>query len=232
MTLTIRPSTSLALVGASGSGKSTIAALLLGLHPPSSPPLSLTYASHPWSTLSTCSLRSQIAYVPQSPVLLPATIANNIAYGLPPTYLTPPTSPHPHPLIEHAARLAGLHDFIASLPLAYNTPVSATSSLSGGQTQRIAIARALARRPKVLVLDEATASLDQEAARGVREMVRGIVDRGDGMAVVWVTHDVEVMRGVDEVAVVEMGRVVEVGAWEDLIGREGGGLRRLLGREM
>jgi ATP-binding cassette subfamily B (MDR/TAP) protein 1 len=204
---------------------------LLGLYPPTSSPRSLTYASHPWSTLSSIGLRAQIAYVPQTPVLLPTTIAHNIVYGLPTSiYLNAdPSLGHPHWLIERAARLAGIHDFIASLPQGYNTLLTDSLSLSGGQAQRLVIARALARRPKVLVMDEPTGSLDRDAANVIRELAKTIVRKGEGLAVVMITHDRATMRAMDQIAVVEGGTVVEVGRWEALMATRGGALRRLMG---
>ena len=217
LTLTIPPGGhSIALVGASGSGKSTLTSLLLGLHPPTSG--TLTFNDHPISTLHIPTLRSLIALVPQNPPLFPTTIANNITYALPST---------PIETIHTAARAAGLHNFITSLPLGYATPIGpGGTGLSGGQATRLAIARAIIRRPKVLILDEATRGLDWGNVRGIREMVRGLVREGVGVVVV--THDVGMMRGCEEVVVLEGGRVRERGGFEELV-RRGGELGRLLG---
>lgn len=194
LTLTIPPGGhSIALVGASGSGKSTLTSLLLGLHPPTSG--SLTFNNHPISTLHLPSLRSLIALVPQNPPLFPTTIANNITYAL--------ASPSLES-IHAAARAAGLHDFITSLPLGYATLIGpGGTGLSGGQATRLAIARAIIRRPKVLILDEATRGLDWGNVRGIWEMVRGLVREGVGVVVV--THDVGMMSGCEEVVVLEGG---------------------------
>ena len=220
LTLTIPPGGhSIALVGASGSGKSTLTSLLLGLHPPTSGTLS--FNNHPIPTLHIPTLRSLIALVPQNPPLFPTTIAKNISYALPTTPTTPIST------IHAAARAAGLHDFITSLPLGYATPIGpGGTGLSGGQATRLAIARAIIRRPKFLILDEATRGLDWGNVRGIREMVRGLVREGVGVVVV--THDVGMMKGCEEVVVLEGGRVRERGRFEDLVGR-GGELARLLG---
>lgn len=265
--LKISPSTCTAIVGASGSGKSTLASLILKFYPPSSRHGSLTYNGHPSSTVHTSSLRSHIAVVSQSPVLFPTTIAANITYPLPPSSL-------PQATIISAATRAGIHDFIASLPHGYATPIGdGGQGLSGGQAQRIAIARALARSPKLLVLDEATSSLDVENARLVGETVqrlvrdqrrgttttpaagltRGEADDDDGkrhgrvwregfesegegedeagegsaMAVLIITHSVEMMRVAERIVVMDRGRVVEMGSWEELMRRRGE-LRRLV----
>lgn len=221
LNLTLLPNTTTALVGASGSGKSTIASLLLNLHPPTTG--TITFSTHPLSTLHTPSLRTLIALVPQSPTIFPATIAQNIAYAL----------PEHSPLasfanIKAAATAAGLHDFIRTLPSAYATLIGdGGTTLSGGQQQRIAIARAFVRRPHLLVLDEATAGLDGESARGVREAV-GRMAREGGMGVLAITHDKAMMRFCGEVVVVKGGRVCERGAYGDLRWR-GGELTRLLG---
>ncbi|CAP65972.1 uncharacterized protein PODANS_5_11640, partial [Podospora anserina S mat+] len=274
--LEIQPGTCTAIVGLSGCGKSTIAALLLGLYEPlndtipsyhrpppadvsptpssskrfsnigpeltlspptlmwettttpsvsprnsiplfpaspldqnpSSPP-PLTFAGWAASTLDTAALREFISYVPQTPILFPYTIRENITYGLPDSspLLTDGNN------IETAAREAGIHDFIISLPLGYDTLVGeGGQTVSGGQAQRLCIARALARRPKLLVLDEPTSALDAEGAEGVRGVVQDLVEGGDReMAVVVVTHSKEMMRVAGEVVIVYGGVVVERG---------------------
>jgi len=245
LNLRIDAGTSTAIVGASGCGKSTIAALLLRLyeadkssqlvrtpshhlHPKhrSHTLAPLTFCSHPATALSTHRLRSQCAYVPQHPFLFPGTIRDNILYGL------PESSTLAYNLLI-ASRQAGLHTFVSSLPEGYNNPVGDGSglSLSGGQMQRVAIARALVRRPKLLVLDEPTSSLDASAAEEIRAVVRGLVrERGREMAVVVVTHSKEMMKVVDRIAVVEGGVVAEVGRYDELVGR-GGCFTALVGGE-
>lgn len=227
--LTIHPNTSTAIVGSSGSGKSTIASLLLGLYPPS--PLSYTDLAPPTLTINgrdirslhMPTLRSLIAIVPQTPTLFPATIAANITYGLPETSPLASASN-----IRVAAQAAGIDDFIASLPEGYNTHIGdGGAGLSGGQAQRIVIARALVRRPKILVLDEATSNLDNESAEVVRRTVRGLVEKR-GMTVLVITHAREMMTVCERIVVVEKGRVVEEGGFDELMARRGP-LRRLLG---
>ena len=223
LNLTIQPSTTTALVGASGCGKSTIASLLLALHPPSAG--TLTINDVPISHLHTPTLRSLIAIVPQNPTLFPASIAANISYGL------PESSPHASTAsVRAAAAAAGIDAFILSLPHGYSTPVGdGGTGLSGGQAQRIAIARAIVGAPKLLILDEATSGLDGETARGVRETVRRLERRGVGVLVI--THERAMMEGCGEVVVMKDGKVAERGGFRELVGR-GGELTRLMGGSM
>ena len=131
----------------------------------------LTYASHPAQTLHTPSLRTRLAYVPQTPFLFPATVRDNIAYGL---HEASPLRGEANVVL--AARQARIHDFVASLPRGYDTPLGEGGlPVSGGQAQRLCIARALARRPALLVLDEPTSALDAQAAAEVRRVVQGLV---------------------------------------------------------
>lgn len=149
-----------------------------------------------------------MALVPQFPVLFPASLAQNILYGLSPS--DPNTSPKN---LDRAVAAAGLSDCVAGLPQGYDTIVGEGGrALSGGEVARVAIARALVRRPKVLVLDEPTAGLDAENVERVLQVLDGF---GEG-AVVVVTHDVRIMRRVERVVVVEGGKVVEQGRWEEL----------------
>jgi ATP-binding cassette subfamily B (MDR/TAP) protein 1 len=174
-------------------------------------------------------LRSHIAIVPQSPILFPTTILENIIYGLP--------EGSPFASLEAAvlaAKDAGIHGFISSLPNSYNTAVGeGGQGLSGGQAQSIAIARALIRRPKVLILDEATSALDAVSAEMVRETVRRLMERGreggeGGMAVLIIAHGVEMMRICERIVVLESGMIVEAGSFEELK-RRGGAFCRLIG---
>ncbi|KAL8826729.1 MAG: hypothetical protein Q9170_007293 [Blastenia crenularia] len=220
--LTLAPHISIALAGASGSGKSTIVSLLLGLYPPTSG--ALTFSSVPISELHIPSLRSIISVVSQTPQIFATTVAGNIAYALPErSHLASRAA------IEHAAEVAGIHSFITSLPRGYRTLIGeGGTGLSGGQAQRIAIARAVARQPSLLILDEATSALDGESARGVRELVKRLTSQGVG--VLMVSHDREMMGACEDVVVMRDGTVAERGSFYDLVQRPGGELRRLLGK--
>lgn len=240
LSLSLSTNSSLALVGASGCGKSTIAALLLNLYTPT---LGHIYIDgQPLDTLHTPWIRDQIAIVPQHPTLFPTSIAANIAYPMPPTATDSDADANKtlQTRIQTAAQTAGIHDFITSLPEGYSTILNGTtgttnssssSGLSGGQTQRLAIARALFRRPRLLILDEATSGLDVATAGYVRDLVRRL-PRQQGCGVLAITHDEGMMRACGEVAVLRGGAVVERGKFERLVGVEGvegGELARMMG---
>lgn len=237
--LRLEAGTSTAIVGRSGCGKSTLASLLLGLYAPAPPSSNESTASLPywtteekrgygkavlsfggisWDEVDVMHLRSMMSYVPQTPFLFSGSIAANIAYGIP--------GYHPFaqmPNIEAAARAAGIHSFIETLTEGYNTVVGDGGlTLSGGQAQRVCIARAMARWPRVLVLDEPTSALDAQSAQAVREAVKGLVrDGGERMSVVVVTHCREMMRVMGRVVMLEGGFVVEEGRYEELVERRG-----------
>lgn len=222
VSLTIRPGTTTALVGASGSGKSTITSLIMGLYPPASG--NIEFDSVSIHSLDMAALRAQIAIVPQTPVMFPLTVAQNIAYGL----------DEKSPLagmksIREAATTAGIDEFISSLPEGYDTVIGmGGTGLSGGQAQRVAIARAIVRKPKLLILDEATSGLDSESAVVVRSMVREMSRKGD-CGVLVVTHEREMMRMCEDIIVLGRGgAVVERGDFENLLTKKGGELRRML----
>ncbi|KAF3892071.1 ABC a-pheromone efflux pump AtrD [Trichophyton interdigitale] len=216
-----------AIVGPSGSGKSTIASLLLALYP--SPPSAgntgtITLGGVNIRNIHVPTLRSLISIVPQDPTLFPASIKENIIYGLPGN-----SSLNTSANIQAAATAAGIHDFISSLPSGYDTLVGDGGvGVSGGQAQRIVIARALVRRPRLLILDEATSSLDVESATVIKQTVTRLMASGRSLTVIIITHAKDMMELADNVVVVDGGAVVEEGTFSDLSSRSGGRLRRLL----
>lgn len=155
----VEQGTKVALVGESGHGKSTIAKLLLGFYPVDSGKITIAGMSFEENTLS--QIREKIAYVPQEPYLYEASIAENISYGKPGASMEE---------IIAAAKTANAHDFIMALPNAYETPAGERGNrLSGGEKQRIAIARAVLKNAPVLILDEATSALDNESEQMVSD---------------------------------------------------------------
>lgn len=228
ISLRLRPGTATAIVGGSGSGKSTIANLLLNLYSTASVPGAkdgdLTFGGRDIKHIYTPSLRALIVPVSQTPTLFAATVTENIAYGL------PSDSPYrTEANIQLAAQQAGIHDFITSLPSGYETAIGdGGMGLSGGQAQRIAIARALVRKPAVLILDEATSALDVESSNLVRATIKSLIDDSSrAMTVILITHHRDMMEIAERIVVLDRGRVVEEGTFGELMGR-GGALVNLL----
>jgi len=189
----------LAIVGASGSGKSTIADLLLRLLDPDSGAVRLD--GHDVRTLKLEDLRRWVALVDQQPVILHASVAENIRYARPDA-----TDAE----VAEAARLASLDDFIASLPQKFDTVVGERgSALSVGERQRLAMARAFLTDPAVLVLDEPTASLDPDAERRIVDGYESVMR---GRTTIVITHRLELARSADRVVVLDGARIVEAGA--------------------
>ncbi|KAL1304124.1 hypothetical protein AAFC00_000553 [Neodothiora populina] len=219
-----------AVVGSSGSGKSTVAALLVGLyatsrdaHRQAQGVPDLMVSGRDIKHIHTPTLRSLIAVVAQSPVIFAATVADNIAYGL------SKDSPFRSiAAIRIAAASAGIDDFISTLPEAYSTRIGEGGvGLSGGQAQRIAIARAIVRRPAVLILDEATSALDVENAALVRRTIQSLATQHGGMTIIIITHSTDMMAIADNIIVLEQGQVVEQGNFSQLLA-QGGGLSHLV----
>jgi ATP-binding cassette subfamily B (MDR/TAP) protein 1 len=155
-------------------------------------------------------LRDHIAVVSQNPHLFDATVSENIAYG---------TEGLPHSDIERAALVANVHEFIEGLPQGYNTLVGENAALiSGGQAQRLQIARAFVRPANVLILDECTSALDGANQAAVLSTVLGVKA---GRTTIMVTHKLPVMRMCDRILVVHEGKLAEQGTYEELIARRG-----------
>ena len=195
LSLNIQLGKSTAITGASGSGKSTLIALLVGLYAPS-PRDAIRIFSQPLSELHIPTLRKLIALSPQFPPIFPTSIRVNIAYAL---SISSDLSSNEN--VIRAAKLAGLHTFIKSLTDGYDTKIGEGGSLlSGGQTTRLGLARAICRQPRILILDEPTASLDGVSRGELVRMMRHLVK--DGVTVIVVTHDEILQRSCD--AVVEL----------------------------
>ncbi|KAI5788367.1 ABC transporter-like protein [Geopyxis carbonaria] len=219
LSFTIAPGSFIALVGASGAGKSSTISLLERFYDPTAGTILLNDV--PIASLPVRSHRARISLVSQDPCLFPGSIAFNIALGAAPDAATPTPAE-----VEAAARQVGLHDFIVSLPMGYQTPVGADGGLlSGGQRQRIALARALVRDPDVLLLDEATSALDSISERLVQESVAAA---RRGRTCVAVAHRLSSVVRADWIWVFEQGRIVEGGRHEELL-RRGGVYARMVG---
>lgn len=214
VTLSAEPGQVIALVGPSGAGKSTLTALLLRFYAPESGRVLIDGRDAQEYPLEW--LRGQMALVPQDVILFGGTIAENIAYGRPGASDAE---------IQEAARQANADDFIRGFPEGYATVVGDRGiKLSGGQRQRVAIARAILKDPAILILDEATSSLDSESERLVQEALDALMR---GRTTFVVAHRLATIRRAHQIAVIDGGRVVERGTHEELSALPDGLYRRL-----
>jgi ATP-binding cassette subfamily B protein len=250
LTLTLQPGKTLALVGPSGGGKSTIAHLLLGLYNPTEGEIKIDGISV--SNLEPSFIRQHVAVVSQEPTLFACSIRDNICYGVPDMdtvdgimdveagqssktrstlhsslrmdltniFFSPQDK---QKQVEEAARKANAHEFISSFPEGYDTMVGERGiRLSGGQKQRIAIARALIKNPKILILDEATSALDSESEHLVQEALDELLADGHSdRAYLVIAHRLSTVKNADLVAVVMDGHIAEQGTHEELLALDG-----------
>ena len=204
----------IALVGPSGSGKSTTAALILQFYHPQSG--TILFDGKPARNFSLTDIRNQVAIVPQDVLLFGGTIRENIAYG---------KLKASEAEVLRAAERANAHEFIKSFPEGYDTIVGERGvKLSGGQRQRIAIARALLKNPSILILDEATTSLDSESERLVQEALEELMKNRTSIII---AHRLSTIRDADKIIVLEKGKVLESGTHEELVADEKGLYRYL-----
>jgi len=208
ITLEVPAGQTVAVVGPSGSGKSTIGRLLFRFYDVQGGALSID--GQDVRDVTQSSLHSTIGVVPQDTVLFNDTIGYNIAYGL---------AGATQEQIEDAAKAAQIHEFVASLPNGYDTMVGERGlKLSGGEKQRVGIARTLLKDPPILLLDEATSALDTETERGIQGALR---KAGQGRTVITIAHRLSTIADADRIVVLEGGMIVEEGSHTDLLAMNG-----------
>jgi len=208
VSLNVGAGENVALVGPSGSGKSTIGRLLFRFYDVTGGAIRID--GQDLRDVTQDSLHAQIGVVPQDTVLFNDTVGYNIAYG---------KDGASQAEIEAAAKAAQIHDFIASLPEGYDTKVGERGlKLSGGEKQRVGIARTLLKNPPILLLDEATSALDTETERGIQD---ALALAGEGRTVLVIAHRLSTIADADRIVVLEAGEIVEQGTHADLLLRRG-----------
>ena len=197
-----------AIVGQSGSGKTTLAKLLVGFYPPTDGRIMVD--GYDLSAIDMEYYRSRIGYVMQSNLLFSGTIAENIAAG--------EENPDRRRILE-AAQMSDAHGFISGMPLGYETVVGERGmGLSGGQIQRLCIARALYRDPRLLIFDEATSALDTQSESNILHNMKDILK---GRTAVVIAHRLSTIMQADKILVLYQGAIVEEGSHEELVARQG-----------
>ncbi len=208
ISVSIAPGETVAFVGSTGSGKSTLTKLLLRLY--DTTPGSIRLDGEPITGIDLQDLRRAIGYVSQDSFLTDGTVAENIAYG---RAGTPPAD------IERAARAAEAHEFILALPQGYATPVGERGmKLSGGQRQRLALARAILKDPPILILDEATSAVDNETEAAIQRSLDKLVQ---GRTSLIIAHRLSTVRQAHRIHVMEGGRIIESGTHDALVAQGG-----------
>jgi ATP-binding cassette, subfamily B, bacterial len=206
--LEVKQGETVAFVGESGSGKSTILNLLIGFIQPTEGKILLD--GHDMSSIDLRSFRHHLAVVPQSTILFSGTILQNITYGMPSVT---------EEELKRVLLAASLWDVIEKLPDGLNTRIGEHGDkLSGGQRQRVSIARALIRNPKVIILDEATSALDSHSEKKIQEALNTLCH---GRTTFIVAHRLSTIRNADKIAVIENGRCVEFGTYDELMNTQG-----------
>lgn len=217
--LDVKAGEMIGLVGHSGAGKSTLINLLMRFYDPTQGHIEMDGVDLRRVKLE--DFRRQVGVVLQENYLFPGSVRDNIAYGRPNATLEE---------ILDAAKAANAHDFIVNFPDGYDTYVGERGQrLSGGERQRIAIARAILHNPRVLVLDEATASVDTETERMIQEALENLVD---GRTVFAIAHRLSTLRNADRLVVIDDGRVAEMGTHDELLTMKDGIYKKLVDMQM
>jgi ATP-binding cassette subfamily B protein len=208
ISLRIEAGSSVAFVGSTGGGKSSLVKLLLRFYEPQRGQIRID--DQPIGELALQDLRRLIGYVAQDSFLADATVAQNIAYGFPEATRAD---------VIQAARAAEAHEFISALPQGYDTEVGERGqTLSGGQRQRIALARAIVRDPRILILDEATSAVDNETEALIQRSLQKLVV---GRTSLIIAHRLSTVRHARRIHVLDQGRIVESGTHDELVDRQG-----------
>lgn len=216
LNLTIKPGEKIGLIGHSGAGKSTLISLLLKNFKPTSGDILIDNQSI--HRITSDSLRQQIALIPQDIMLFHRSIGDNIGYAKDDASLDE---------IQHAAKLSNIHEFIESLPEKYGTLVGERGiKLSGGQRQRIAIARAILKNAPIVILDEATSSLDSITEQEIQQSINLILEENKA-TVIAIAHRLSTIRHMDRIVVMEGGVIIEEGSFDQLISNEQGYFKKL-----
>jgi ATP-binding cassette subfamily B protein len=213
--LEVAPGEMIGLVGHSGAGKSTLINLLMRFYDPTQGSISIDGVD--LRNIDLDDFRRQVGVVLQESYLFPGSIKDNIAYGRPDASLEE---------VLGAAKAANSHDFIINFPDGYDTYVGERGQrLSGGERQRIAIARAILHNPKILILDEATASVDTETERMIQQAIENLVE---GRTVFAIAHRLSTLRNADRLVVIQEGKVAEIGTHDELLAKEDGIYKKLV----